>query len=121
MRFVWLTARDATISQANEEGMGETTRDQLLEFTSPNVSVTQDGTKDFTFDKEFFMLFNKEMDPALIAQIDEALTEIYADGEIAERQKASFFIPDFKPSEEAQAYLRDKRDAYEGIISSLKK
>ena len=119
MRFVWLTARDATISQANEEGMGETTRDQLLEFTAPNVSVTQDGTKDFTFDKEFFMLFNKEMDPALIAQIDEALAEIYADGEIAERQKASFFIPNYKPSEEAQAYLREKRDAYEGIISSL--
>ncbi|SDJ16397.1 ABC transporter substrate-binding protein [Aliiruegeria lutimaris] len=119
MRFVWLTARKETIEQAHEEGMGATTRDDLLQFVSPSASVTFDGDKDFTFDKEFFFLYNKDMDPAIIEQIDASLTEIFEAGEIQETQKKSFFIPNFKPSAEAQTYLKDKRDQYEVIIEAL--
>ena len=120
MRFVWLTAREATIEQANPEGMGETTREDLLAFVTPNASVTQDGTKDFTFDKEFFFLYNKDMDPAIIEQIDTSLAEIFAAGEIQKTQKKSFFIPDFRPSAEAQTYLMDKKDQYEVIIEAIR-
>jgi len=119
MSFVWLTARKQTIEQANPEGMGETTRADLLQYVDPNVSVTQDGTKNFTFDKEFFFLFNKDMDPELIAEMDQALTEIFAEGTIQETQKKSFFIPNFLPSAEASAYLKDKMDQYEVIIKAL--
>jgi len=119
MRFVWLTARSTTLDQANPEGMGETSREQLLQYADPNVSVTQDGKKNFTFDKEFFFLFNKDMDKDLIAELDQALTEIYAEGKIQQIQKKSFFIPNFKPSAEAQAYLKDKMDQYEKIIKAL--
>ncbi|MCK2169158.1 hypothetical protein [Thalassospira xiamenensis] len=119
MRFIWLTAREETIAQANPEGMGDTTRDELLAFTTPNVSVTMDGEKDFTFDKEFFLLFNKDMDPEQIATIDKALTEIFAAGEIQETQKASFFIPNFKPSAEATEYLKAKREDYRHIIDAI--
>ncbi len=119
MRFVWLTARQETIQQANPEGMGDTDREELLQYVTPEVSVTQDGEKDFTFDKEFFFLYNPEMDQALVDAIDTALTEIFADGAIAEKQKASFFIPDFKPSAEAEAYLSDKRDQYREVISAI--
>ena len=121
MRFVWLTARQKTIEQANPEGMGETSRDELLKFVSPNVSITQDGAKDFTFDKEFFILYNKKMDPKLVAYFDKALTEIYAEGNIQKTQKASFFIPNFLPSGEAQAYLKDKMAQYEKIIAAIHK
>jgi len=119
MRFVWLTARKETIAQANAEGMGDTTRDELLAFTTPNVSVTFDGEKDFTFDKEFFILYNKDMDAEQIAALDNALTEIYADGEIQKTQKASFFIPNFKPQAEAAAYLEKKRDEYRQVIDAI--
>lgn len=119
MRFIWLTARKETIAQANPQGMGDTTRDELLAFTTPNVSVTMDGEKDFTFDKEFFMLFNKDMDPEQIATIDKALSEIFAEGKIQETQKASFFIPNFKPSAEAAAYLKAKREDYRHIIDAI--
>ena len=119
MRFVWITARPATLEQAPAEGMGDTTRDQLLQFASPQTSVTLDGEQDFTFDKEFFFLFNKEMDPAIIDQIDTALTEIFDAGEIQERQKASFFIPNFLPSEEARQHLEEKRGTYEGVIEQI--
>lgn len=119
MRFVWITARPATLEQAPEAGMGNTTRDQLLSLASPNTSVTLDGTQDFAFDKEFFFLYNKDMDPAIIDRIDEALTAIYAKGEIQERQKASFFIPNFLPAEEARQHLMDKRDTVAQIIEQI--
>ncbi|MCR4266340.1 ABC transporter substrate-binding protein [Nitratireductor sp. ZSWI3] len=119
MRFVWITARPETIAQAPAEGMGKTSRDQLLGFTSPATSVTLDGTSDFTFDKEFFFLYNKDMDPAIVAQIDTALTEIFAAGKIQERQKEAFFIPNFLPSQEAQAHLSAKRDTYAKVIAEI--
>jgi len=120
MKFLWLTARKETIEQANEQGMGETTRAMLLEYVSPNQSVTQDGKKDFTFDKEFFFLYNKDMSQEIVDYLDKALTEIYAEGKIQELQKKSFFIPNFKPSAEAQAYLKDKMEQYRVIIDAIK-
>lgn len=119
MRFVWLTARHDTLAQANEEGMGQTDRETLLQFAEPNVQVTMGDDQNFAFDKEFFFLYNKDMNPAIVEQIDTALEEIYAEGEIQEIQKRSFFIPDFMPSSESQEYLRDKAERYEGIIENI--
>ncbi|MBB3190252.1 ABC transporter substrate-binding protein [Halomonas cerina] len=119
MRFVWLTARQGTIEQSPEEGMGQTSREQLLEYVEPNVTVTMGGDENFTFDKEFFFLYNKEMDSGIVDQIDEALAEIYAEGEIQETQKKSFFIPNFKPSDEASEYLKNKMSRYEAIIENI--
>ncbi|ALI55325.1 hypothetical protein SAMN05444421_101529 [Celeribacter marinus] len=99
--------------------MGGTTRDDMLQYASPMTSVTLDGAQDFTFDKEFFFLFNKDMDPAIIAQIDEALTAIYSAGDIQTRQKESFFIPNFLPSDEALAHLTAKRDTYAKVIADI--
>ncbi|MGM0543041.1 MAG: ABC transporter substrate-binding protein [Pseudomonadota bacterium] len=120
MRFVWLTAREGTIEQAPEEGLGQTSREQLLEYVEPNVHVTMGDDEAFTFDKEFFFLYNKDMDPAIVDQIDEALAEIYAEGDIQETQKNSFFIPNFMPSDEASEYLTEKRSRYEEIIENIK-
>lgn len=120
MRFVWITARHATIADTNEAGMGHTTREQLLQYVTPNVSVPMDADQDFTFDKEFFFLYNKDMDPAAIKCIDDALTEIYDEGEIQKQQKRSFFVPNFKPSQEAASYLKEKNDEYKTIINDLK-
>ncbi len=119
MRFVWVTAREATIDQAPAKGMGNTTRDQLLEYASPATSVTLDGDSDFTFDKEFFFLYNPAMDPAIAKQIDAALTEVFAKGDIQNRQKGSFFIPNFLPSDEALAHLEAKRDTYRDVIAEI--
>lgn len=120
MRFVWLTAANSTIAQANEEGFGETTREMLLEFVEPKISVTQDGTTNFTFDKDFFFIYNKEMSPELVAYYDKALTEIFAEGAVQEIQKKAFFIPNFKPAAEAQKYLEKKMTDYKAIIDAIK-
>ncbi|MEQ7871804.1 ABC transporter substrate-binding protein [Chromohalobacter salexigens] len=118
MRFLWLTARNSTIEQAPEDGLGQTTREQLLQYVEPNVNVTM-GDDNFTFDKEFFFLYNKDMDQAIVDQIDQALAEIYAEGEIQETQKNAFFIPNFKPSDEAADYLESKMSVYEDIITNI--
>ncbi|GEK72748.1 MULTISPECIES: type 2 periplasmic-binding domain-containing protein [Halomonas] len=119
MRFLWLTARQGTIEQAPEDGLGQTTREQLLQYVEPNVSVPMGNGNNFTFDKEFFFLYNKDMDQAIVDQIDQALAEIYAEGEIQETQKNSFFIPNFKPSDEAAQYLETKMSVYEDIITNI--
>lgn len=121
MRFLWLTARHDTIKQANSEGMGKTSREQLLNYVEPAVTVPMGEGENFTFDKEFFFLYNKDTDPKVIEAIDTALTEIYEAGVIQKVQKKSFFIPNFRPSSEAQAYLKDKRDRYADIIEALNK
>lgn len=119
MRFVWITARAATLEQAPEAGMGGTTRDDMLAYASPKTSVTLDSSTDFTFDKEFFMLFNKEMDTAIIDKINTALGEIFADSAIQERQKASFFIPNYLSTEDARQHLMQKRDTYSKVIADI--
>ncbi|MFI0472563.1 ABC transporter substrate-binding protein [Halomonas sp. HMF6819] len=119
MRFIWLTARQDTIEQAPEEGLGQTSREQLLEYVEPNVTVSMGDDENFTFDKEFFFLYNKDMDQGIVDQIDEALAEIYDEGEIQQAQLDAFFIPDFKPSAEASEYLQEKMSRYEEIISNL--
>lgn len=119
MRFIWVTARTATLDQAPAKGMGNTTRDQLLSFSSPKTNVTLDGSSNFTFDKEFYFLYNKEMDDGIVKQIDTALAEIYSEGKIQERQKGSFFIPNFLPSDKALAHLTAKRDTYGKVIKDI--
>jgi tripartite-type tricarboxylate transporter receptor subunit TctC len=119
MRFVWITARSATLEQAPEAGMGGTTRDDMLAYASPKTSVTLDGSTDFTFDKEFFFLFNKDMDPAVIETIDNALAEIFEAGDIQTRQKESFFIPNYLSTEDAREHLQNKRDTYGKVIADI--
>ncbi|MGH9438833.1 MAG: ABC transporter substrate-binding protein [Terriglobia bacterium] len=119
MRFVWLTARHKTIEQANKKGYGSTNRQALLKYVTPNVSVTMDGKQDFTFDKEFFFIYNKNMDASLVKAMDKALGDIFAKGDIEKVQKAAFFIPDFKPSSEARRYLKSKSDEYRKVIDAI--
>ncbi|WP_102222888.1 type 2 periplasmic-binding domain-containing protein [Acidimangrovimonas sediminis] len=120
MRFIWITARQKTLEQAPEKGMGKTTRDDLLKYASPETSVTLDGKKDFTFDKEFFFMFNKKMDPAIIETVNQGLAAVFKKGEIQKRQKAAFFIPNYLPTDQALAHLKDKADTYAKVIKDIR-
>lgn len=120
MRFVWITARPETLQQAPEAGMGALSREDMLRFAAPDVSIPLDqGGDDFTFDKVFFLIYNKEMDPAIAQTIDTALSEIYAEGKVQERLTAGFFIPDYRPAADALAHLREKNDAYAEMIQNI--
>ena len=119
MRFVWLTARAETLQQANPEGKGQTSREQLLKFATPNAKVTFDGKSNYTFDKEFFMLYSKNIKPEFVAAMDQALKDVMAEGQIQARLKKSFFIPNFKPAKEAQGYLKGKFEVTKKLIEAL--
>lgn len=120
MRFVWLTAKASTLSQANPQGMGQTSRDELLQYASGlGVKIPMDAQQDFTFDKEFFILFNKNTSPEVIAYFDKALKELFDEGEIQKTLKKSFFIPNYRSSSEAQNYIKAKSDSYAEIIANI--
>lgn len=120
MRFVWLTARGNVVEQANPEGIGETSREMLMQYVEPNVTVPMDETSNFNFDKEFFFIYNKATDPKVIAALDQALEEIYAEGNIQKEMKKSFFIPNYLPTKQSQTYLKHKNDQYEKVINAIK-
>lgn len=117
MRFIWLTARSKTIQQANPEGYGQTTRDDMLQYVDPKVQLANN----FTFDKEFIILYNKDMDPKIVKYFDDALTKIFEAGEIQPVMKKAFFTPNFMKSGDSSSYLKAKMETYRGIIDSLKK
>lgn len=120
MRFIWLTARKQTVEQTNPEGMGKTSRDQLLNFVEQKAWVAYDKESNFTFDKEFIFLYHKDIDPKIVAYLDTALAEIYAEGQVQKVQKKSFFIPDFMPSSESRPYFEKKMNRIKTIIDGMK-
>ncbi|WP_029915823.1 ABC transporter substrate-binding protein [Pelobacter seleniigenes] len=120
MRFVWLTARNQTLEQANPEGMGKTSREELMQFVEPKAWVPYDDKTNFTFDKEFIFLYNKDIKPEIVEYLDNALAEIYAEGKIQQTQKKSFFIPDFMPSTKSAPYFKAKMERIKKIIDGMK-
>ncbi len=120
MKLVWLLARKDMMDDVAEAGLGETSLKELMKFVEPNVIVDRGDGNNFTFDKEFYFLYNKNMDPKAIEYMDQVLTEIYAEGHIQQIQKKSFFIPNFLPSQEAQARIWEKREVNKKIIDSIK-
>ncbi len=120
MRFVWLTSRMKMMELANPEGFGKTSRDSLLKFMEPYTWVPYDLSSNFTFDKEYFFLYNKNIKPDIVSYLDQVLTELYAEGEVVKLQKDSFYIPNFMPSTKAQDYLKKKSEYIKGIIAGLK-
>ncbi|MTI18036.1 ABC transporter substrate-binding protein [Rhodobacteraceae bacterium RKSG542] len=122
MRFIWITAKGETIEQMPEEGLGETTRDMMLQWTDPVTSVPQSADGDlFNFDKMFYFMYNKDIDPKIVAYFDEAMTEIFEEGKIQSDFKRSFFIPSFRASPEAEKFLVNKKDDYAEILSAIQK
>lgn len=120
MRFIWITATPEALEAGPEAGVGKLTRADMLQYTAPATRVPMSAEEDFTFDKEFFLIYNKDMDPAQMATVDAALAEVFAGDALKGRLLEAFFIPDFRPMAEASAHLRQKRDDYAGIIEALK-
>jgi tripartite-type tricarboxylate transporter receptor subunit TctC len=120
MRFLWLTARRETIEQTSADGIGDTSREELLGLVAPNVRIPMADGDAFAFDKEFFFLYNKDTDPETIAYLDKAIAEIFAEGEIQQGLERAFFVPNFRPAAEARAHLSSKRAVYAKIIEAIR-
>ncbi len=119
MRFLWLTSRQETIAQINKKGFGELSKEQIDSYVEPNVIVPMDAKTNFTFDKEFFIIYSKKTPQAKIDYIDQALTEIFAEGEIQKTFEKAFFVPNFRTSKEALAHLQEKNAKYKEVLDNI--
>lgn len=119
MKFIWITAKKNTFLQADEKGLGATKRDEFLSYVEPNAIVPMADGENFTFDKEFFFLYNKKMDPAVIKAIDDALADIKKDPAIAETFKKSFFIPAISLSQESLKHIESNNKKYEALFKTI--
>ncbi len=119
MKFVWLTSTHDTIASVNQNGFGGLSKEQIFSYAEPEVQVPMDATTNFTFDKEFFFLYNKKMPKDQIEYIDKALKEIYDEGEIQKTLEKAFFVPDFRDSKASQEHLQTKNDKYKVVLENI--
>ncbi|WP_136487376.1 ABC transporter substrate-binding protein [Vibrio sp. H11] len=119
MKFVWLTSTKDSIADVNKNGFGSLSQKQIFSYAEPNVVVPMDAQSNFTFDKEFFFLYNKKMPKDQIAYIDKALKEIYAEGEIQKTFEKAFFVPNYRDSADALKHLQAKNDKYKQVLANI--
>ncbi len=119
MKFIWLTSSKDTIANVNKNGFGSLTKEQIYSYAEPEVQVPMDATTNFTFDKEFFFLYNKGMPQDKIDYIDQALKEIFAEGEVQKTLEKAFFVPNFRDSKAAYQHLKDKNDKYKVVLENI--
>lgn len=119
MKFVWLTSTKNTIAEVNKNGFGNLSKEQIYSYAEPEVMVPMDANSNFTFDKEFFFLYNKKMPKDQIAYIDQALKEIYDDGEIQKTLEKAFFVPDYRDSQTAAKHLQEKNNKYQEVLKNI--
>ncbi len=119
MRFVWLTSNKSTIDKINVKGFGEMSKEQIDSYIEPNVVVPMDASKNFTFDKEFFIIYSKNTPQDKIDYIDESLKEIFSDGKIEKTLTNAFFVPNFKNSTDAELHLKEKNTKYATVLKNI--
>lgn len=122
MRFIWLTSKKTTIDKINKKGFGEMTKEKIDSYVSPNVILPMDshGTINFTFDKEFFIIYGKDMPQDKIDYIDQALKELYSEGEINKNLEKAFFVPNFLDSMSNERHLFSKQSKYKIVLDNIK-
>ncbi len=120
MKFIWLSSSEEALKGADEQGFGSLTRDDLLKLAIPNITVMETETKNFTFDKDFFVLYNKETNSEINILYEKALKEVFEDKEFTDEMRSLFFIPSYRNISNSASYMADKIDSYEIIINSIK-
>ena len=119
MRFVWLTSNKSTIDTINVKGFGDLSKDQINSYVEPSVVVPMDATSNFTFDKEFFIIYSKKTPQDKIDYIDKALKEIYDEGKIQKTFEKAFFVPNYRDSEDALKHLQEKNNKYKVVLDNI--
>lgn len=120
MKFIWLSSSESALQGANEKGFGNTPRKKLLRLAEPNIKVMETSDKNFTFDKDFFVLYNKDTDSKILKLYEKALKEAFEDKAFLNEMRDLFFIPTFRSTLESEIYMDDKINSYKKIIDSIK-
>lgn len=117
MRFLWLTSSKEMLKQLPLSAIPLVKQASLIE---PELPISTKLNHSFTFDKEFFFLYNKAMEQELVDYLDQALIDIFNDESIKKAQLTASFVPNFQPSTSAHNYLRVKNSQYQQMIAQVK-
>lgn len=120
MKFLWLTAKKTTVDGTNSTGFGDTSKEELLKFANPSVKVYQSSDTNFNFDKDFYMIYNKDTSKEVLDIYEKALAEAFQSEEFKSELRNAFFVPNYRNTEESNKYLKDKVATYKKIIESIK-
>lgn len=85
--------------------------------TFAEQGITVDG-KEFVFDKEFFILLPKDIDPGYAEALDKAVAEVTEDQRYIDDLAKNAYIPNYISAEEAEEYLLEKRATFQNIIKN---
>lgn len=103
MKFVGLTGKE------RQEGIETPT------FAEQGIMV---GGKPFVFDKEFFVLFPKDIDTTFEAKFNKAVENIVNAGDYEKELKNQRFVLNYRPAAEAEKHLLEKSDLMKVIIEN---
>lgn len=103
MKFIALTGKE------RQEGIDAPT------FAEQGITV--DG-KPFSFDKEFFVLFPKDIDSTFEAKFNKAVENIVNAGEYEKELINQKFVLNYRPASEAEKHILEKRDLMKKIIEN---
>ncbi len=119
MRIIWSPTRMATMRWAAQEGFGKIAKQDIIRLLEPYTWIPYDQNTNFTFDKEIFFVYNRNVSPDLIRYLDKILGEIFAVGGVRPQLKDAFLIPDFKPSWMTKEHLLEKNEFVARMIKGL--
>ena len=117
----------SSLLQYTEEGVD----DQLaMKFIGVLDEIDGDGSpsyKDmgitlnnepFVFSKDFIIYLPKDMDSALVAELDKAVEKITQDQEFIDAMNKLKYKVAYLPSAEADTFIKAKRDSLDGLIKA---
>lgn len=74
--------------------------------------------EEFVFDKQFFFLLPKDIDPNFAKALDEAVAQVVENEDYTSDLAKNAYIPSYISADEAEDYLLEKRKTFQNIIKN---
>lgn len=112
--------KDGVDAKIKMKFLGLTGKERQAGIEAPTFAeqgITVDG-KPFVFDKEFFVIFPKDIDATFEAKFNKAVDNIVKAGEYEKELNNQKFIINYRTAEEASVHLLEKKDTMKEIIKN---
>ncbi len=119
MRIIWSPTKMATMRWAKPEGYGKIAQEDISRSLEPYVWIPYTKQRNFTFDKEVFFIYNKNISSDLVRYFDKIFGEIFAVGGVRPQLTDAYLVPDFKPAWMAAEQLEEKSNYVKKLLVGL--
>lgn len=115
--------KDEVDAKIKMKFLGLTAGERVEGYDIPTFAeqgITVNG-KEFVFDKEFFFILPKDVDPNFVASLDKAVAEAAENEAYQNDLLKNAYVANYKPANQAANYLIEKRDTFRYIIQNAPK